>query len=107
MRVLAHPEEGRGSTADGDEGGGTGSYDGSGPDGAARGGGSDKGNGVAVMMVPLLLRVVVGIPRAIMKVAYTYGNIVILCPHSFKCIDPQFPVVRSAGIVVLYLQSGI
>lgn len=36
MLVLAHPEEGRGGTADGDEGSGT--------HGAAQGGGSDKGN---------------------------------------------------------------
>lgn len=69
-----------------------------------------KVTGVVVMMVPLLLGVVVGITRVIMtimKVAYTYGNIVILCPKSFKCIDPQFPKVSSAGIVVLSLQSGI
>lgn len=70
-----------------------------------------KVTGVVVMMVPLLLRVVVGMTRVIMKtilkVAYTYGNIVILCPESFKCIDPQFPAVRSAGIVALNLQSGI
>lgn len=63
MLVLARPKEGRGGTADGD-----------------KGGGSDKGNSVGVTMVPLLLRVVAGITRAIMKVAYTYGNTVILCP---------------------------
>lgn len=102
MLIPARPEEGRGGTADGDEGGGT--------DGAAQGGGSDKGNGCGGHDGASVVGVVVGITRVIMtimKVAYTHGNIVILCPDSFKCIDPQFPKVNSAGIVVLSLEWNL